>query len=282
MNKQEIEVLQNAQNELLAVKASAGYKTLEYVNQFVSESAPTIGTDDDGITTITLSGKDYDIVVEAHKECIERTVNIFRLKDATKTAQYFALVEVREREAYKDIDCKDIGEFASKMLGVQAKSAKEYLATIDTFFDVKEDGTVITPKSVLYRKASLTNLKQAKGFFNDNCAGSIETFEGYIKEGKLPINGTLNDLKKALKELTSDVDEIAKQEAGSEEQEAQEAQEAGSEAQETQEVDTPQRKARFYGGKFMQSLLECVTDESEKQFVLDNVERLLALIKEEC
>ena len=266
MNKQEIEVLQNAQNELATLKASAGYKTMEYVNQFVNDNAPTIGTDDDGITTLTISGKDYDIVVEAHKECIERTVNIFRLKDATKTAQYFALVEVREREAYKDIECKDIGEFASKMLGVQAKSAKEYLATIDTFFDVTDNGTVITPKSALYRKATLTNLKQAKGFFNDNCAGSIETFEGYIKEGKLPINGTLTDLKKALKELTSDVDEIAKQEAGSE----------------AQEVDTPQRKARFYGGKFMQSLLECVTDESEKQFVLDNVERLLALIKEEC
>lgn len=277
--------LQDGTNtELQAIKESNEYKTLQYISQFVSEEAPNVATDNDGITVLTVNGKDYDITSQDDVACVQRCVGIFRMKDATKTAQYFALVEVRERKVYERLGFKSINEYAKALCDVQPKTAGEYLATIDTFFDIDENTFECKPKSALYRKASLTNLKQAKGFFNDECAGQIELFEQAIRDG-LPINGTLSALKDYFKDEEKDVDKAKakeeKQAKASEAGEAGEASEAG-EAGEAKEVDTPERQARFYAGKLMNVLLEVAKDETEKEFVISNIERLLAILGSEC
>ena len=278
MNKQELEVLQNAQNELQAIKDSEEYKTLQYVSQFVGDDAPNVATDGDGITVLTVNGKEYDITTQDDVACVKRSVSIFRMKTATKTAQYFALIEVRERKVYERLGFKTINDYAKALCDVQPKTAGEYLATIDTFFDIDENTFECTPKSALYRKASLTNLKQVKGFFNDDCESDIEKFEQAIREG-LPINGTLSALKDYLKDDEKDVDKAkAKEEKQAKASEAGEAGEAGA----PKEVDTPERQARFYAGKLMNALLEVAKDETEKEFIVSNIERLLALLGSEC
>lgn len=280
MNKQELEVLQNAQSELQAIKDSNEYKTLQYISQFVSEEAPNVATDNDGITVLTVNGKDYDITSQDDVACVQRCVGIFRMKDATKTAQYFALVEVRERKVYERLGFKTINDYAKALCDVQPKTAGEYLSTIDTFFDIDENTFECKPKSPLYRKASLTNLKQAKGFFNDECDGDIAKFEQAIRDG-LPINGTLSALKDYFKDDEKDVDKAkAKEEKQAKATEAGEAGEAGEDA--PKEVDTPERQARFYAAKLMNALLEVAKDETQKEFVVSNIERLLALLGEEC
>lgn len=270
-------------NELQAIKDSNEYKTLQYIGQFVSEDAPNVATDNDGITVLTVNGKDYDITSEDDVACVKRCVGIFRMKNATKTAQYFALIEVRERKVYERLGFKTINEYAKALCDVQPKTAGEYLSTIDTFFDIDENTFECKPKSPLYRRASLTNLKQAKGFFNDICNGDITTFEQAIRNG-LPINGTLIALKDYMKVEDSDVDNVkAKEEKQAKASEATEAGEAGEAGEGApKEVDTPERQARFYAGKLMNALLEVAKDEAEKEFVISNIERLLAMLGSEC
>ena len=232
------------------------------------------------VYTLTAFGEEYQIANSNEASLIKRAVNIANMEKGATLAKYAALADVERNGAHVGV-AKTIGEFAEKIMGIPKGTANDYIATVKTFYSYNKETGVYEALSPLWKKATLTNLKQAKGTFN---RVGKNRFVQYIMDGELHICGALSILKKELKAIDNEVPENAEpvptiQEGegtnlGNTNHAAENGQ--GGEAK-AQEVDTPQDRARFYISKAREELLSFVADEKTKAAVIECLENLLKL-----
>ena len=264
------------------------YKALKVIGQFTETDNEVVTSEVDGVTVygITVQGKHYDIANAKDAELVRKCISIYKVEKGASIAKYAVLDEVDREKAYISMGCKNIGEYAEKVLGVARGTAVDYLSTLRTFYDCENGYKPLHP---LFATASITNLKQAKGYYNE--VGK-DAFLTKLVNGELHLSGPLSVLKKELSDIDKELpDNSGKPESTSPETlpegegtnlgNANHSSEdgKGNEGAPITEVDTPQAQARFYSKKLMDLLLGMANDDTEKERVLTVIDMITGLIK---
>ena len=260
------------------------YKALKVIGQFTETENEVVTSEVDGVTVygITVQGKHYDIANAKDADLVRKCIAIYKVEKGASIAKYAVLDEVDREKAYISMGCKNIGEYAERVLGVARGTAVDYLSTLRTFYDCENGYKPIHP---LFATASITNLKQAKGYYNE--VGK-DAFLTKLVNGELHLSGPLSVLKKELSDIGKELpDNSNNSESTSPENKLSDNSEKTSDNSEKSsdnsekpaEVDTPQQQARFYSKKLMDLLLGMASDDTEKERVLTVIDMITGLIK---
>ena len=256
-----------AVSNLEAVQKSEEFQTVKFISQFSATDDGLSTTLIDGVTTytITAKGKEYTLANGDEARLALRSINVAKVEQGATIAKYASLDAIDKAEAYKGFACKNIGEYAEKVLGIAKGSANDYLSTLRTFFTYDESTDTYNPIHPFVRGASLTNLKQSKGLYNKDHVA----FWQYCANGELHLSGNFNDLKKELKLIDKEIPTVT---ANTDEPKQDEPKQ-----EKPKEVDTPQDRARFYLAKSRDEILSFVDDEKTKAAVIEAIDTLLKL-----
>lgn len=192
--------------------------TMDFIKQFVTDdcmkSVETL-QDEKGksyqVAVYTINGKPYTLASETEQKAFDRLRETVAVSKGATYATYAQLYLIEKLGTHKTFGCDTIEDLAHIICNVSKDSAAQYLNAIRAFYNADIKTMSVTPKSPLVKGASLTNLKQCLGILNKKCDGSVDKFvKDYIVSNKLDINGSLSQLKKGLKELANDLDEIKK------------------------------------------------------------------------
>ena len=251
-----------AKANLEAVQKSEEFQTVKFISQFSGNDDGLSTSLVDGVTTytITAKGKEYTLANGDEARLALRSINVAKVEQGATIAKYASLDAIDRAKAYTGFSCKNIGEYAEKVLGIAKGSANDYLSTLRTFFTYDEKQDEYLPIHPFVRGASLTNLKQAKGLYNKDNA----KFWQYCVNGELHLSGNFNDLKKELKLIDKEIPSVT---ANTDEPKQDEPKQ--------DEADTPKDRARFYLSKARADMLEAVQDESAKMEVCKMLDELL-------
>ena len=195
--------------ESMALDENGTTRALKRISQYVTND--NIGLlcaeEDDGkggtmtVRTLTVDGKPYVISLEDFNAIQEQRV-LVAMDKATTTAKYAAICAT-PLHLIEVTGCKDLAEYAHKILGLERGTTRDYIATFNAFFN--SDGT---PKSKYLLDVSMSNLKAVLGLVNSVCGGDVKKFETmYIKSGKINLNTTQAKVKTQLDELAKDLDD---------------------------------------------------------------------------
>lgn len=215
--------------ELSALKDNASVKAIRSMSDFI-DTTEVVNTqkytvyDDDGNAVLDESGNEttalaYNVLIGekyvpvSNKELadeLENLVYIFRIGKASTTAIYCKLAMLGMDEAkIKETGHDNVVDLANALLGVKRDTVKQYVNSVNMFYDVTVDSC--TPKDIVYKNVSLTNLNQIAGLCNEKAGGDAVKFASmYIKSGKITISGTLAKVKSDIKAISKDIDEQTK------------------------------------------------------------------------
>lgn len=189
------------------------------------------------VRTLTVDGKPYVISATDYDAIQEQRV-LVAMDNATTTAKYAAICAT-PAHLIEVTGCKDLAEYAHKILGLERGTTRDYISTFTTFFD--ETGE---PKSPYLKGVSLSNLKTVLGLVNSVCDGDVKRFETlYIKAGKINLNTTQAKVKAQLDDLAKDIDDPytkpTNRRTKRSEQDEQDGQSKQDEQDEQDETDAP-------------------------------------------